>query len=57
MTFSLENFGMDTPTNPLSDAATNLMTPFIQSIVANQAQKVNRISIKDAVKPVNPVIH
>ena len=27
------------PTNPLTDAATDLMTPFIQSIISNQAQK------------------
>ena len=26
------------PTNPLTDAATDLMTPFIQSIIPNQAQ-------------------
>jgi hypothetical protein len=32
------------------------MTPFIQSLISNQAQKVDRIPIKDAVKPVNPVI-
>jgi hypothetical protein len=32
------------------------MTPVIQSIIANQAQKVDRIPIKEAVKPVNPVI-
>ncbi len=44
------------PTNPLTDAATNLMTPVIQSIIANQAQKVDRIPIKDAVKPINPVV-
>jgi hypothetical protein len=31
------------------------MTPVIQSIIANQAQKVDRIPIKDALKPVNPV--
>ncbi len=31
------------------------MTPFIQSLISNQAQKVDRIPIKDAVKPVNPV--
>jgi hypothetical protein len=44
------------PVNPLTDAATDLMTPFIQSLISNQAQKVDRIPIKDAVKPVNPVI-
>ena len=44
------------PTNPLTDAANDLMTPVIQSIIANQAQKVDRIPIKEAVKPVNPVI-
>jgi hypothetical protein len=27
------------PVNPLTDAATDLMTPFIQSIISNQAQK------------------
>jgi hypothetical protein len=32
------------------------MTPFIQSLISNQAQKVDRIPMKDAVKPVNPVI-
>ncbi len=42
--------------NPLTDAANDLMTPVIQSIIANQAQKVDRIPIKDAVKPVNPVL-
>jgi hypothetical protein len=44
------------PTNPLTDAANDLMTPVIQSIIANQAQKVDRIPIKEAVKPVNPII-
>ena len=59
------------PTNPLTDAATDLMTPFIQSLISNQAQKVDRIPIstnpvnptkptipisQDDVKPVNPVI-
>ncbi len=43
------------PVNPLTDAANDLMTPVIQSIIANQAQKVDRIPIKNAVKPVNPV--
>jgi hypothetical protein len=42
------------PVNPFTDAATDLMTPFIQSLISNQAQKVD--SIEDAVKPVNPVI-
>ena len=32
------------------------MTPLIQSLISNQAQKVDRIPIRDAVKPVNPVI-
>ncbi len=32
------------------------MPPMIQSIIANQAQKVDRIPIKEAVKPVNPII-
>ena len=32
------------------------MTPFIQSLISNQAQNVSRIPIKEAVKPVNPVI-
>jgi hypothetical protein len=32
------------------------MTPFIQSLISNQAQKVDRIPIKDAVKPINPVV-
>ena len=44
------------PTNPLTDAATDLMTPFIQSLISNQAQKVDKIPIKDAVKPINPVV-
>ena len=44
------------PTNPLTDAATDLMTPFIQSLISNQAQRVDRIPIRDAVKPENPVI-
>ena len=44
------------PVNPLTDAATDLMTPFIQSIISNQ-QKVSRIPISEGdVKPVNPVI-
>jgi hypothetical protein len=52
------NYGINDrqPTNPLTDAANDLMTPVIQSIIANQAQKVDRIPIKEAVKPVNPVI-
>ena len=33
------------PTNPLTDAATDLKTPFIQSIISNQAQKVDKIPI------------
>ena len=32
------------------------MTPFIQSLISNQAQKVDKIPIKDAVKPINPVV-
>jgi hypothetical protein len=44
------------PVNPLTDAATDLMTPFIQSLISNQAQKVDKIPIKDAVKPINPVV-
>ena len=32
------------------------MTPVRQSIIANQTQKNDRIPIKDAVKPINPVI-
>jgi hypothetical protein len=32
------------------------MTPFIQSLISNQAQRVDRIPIRDAVKPVNPLI-
>ena len=44
------------PVNPLTDAATDLMTPFIQSIISNQ-QKVSRIPISEGdVKPVNPII-
>ena len=43
------------PVNPLTDAATDLMTPFIQSIISNQ-QKVSRIPISEGdVKPVNPI--
>ncbi len=44
------------PVNPLTDAATELMTSFIESLIPNQAQKVDWIPVKDAVKPVNPVI-
>jgi hypothetical protein len=45
------------PVNPLTDAATDLMTPFIQSLISNQAQKVDRIPISGGdVKPINPVI-
>ncbi len=44
------------PVNTLTDSATDLMTPFMQSIRSNQAQKVERIPIQDAVKPVNPDI-
>ena len=56
------------PVNPLTDASIDLMTPVIQSIIANQAQNVNRIPntsnqvqtvdkipMKD-VKPINPNI-
>jgi hypothetical protein len=52
------NYGINDrqPVNPLTDAATDLMTPLIQSLISNQAQKVDRIPIRDAVKPVNPVI-
>jgi hypothetical protein len=32
------------------------MAPMIQSIISNQAQKVDGIPIKEAVKPLNPVI-
>ena len=32
------------------------MTPLIQSIISNQAQKTDKIPIKDTVKPLNPVI-
>ena len=51
------NYGINDrqPVNPLTDAATDLMTPFIQSIISNQ-QKVNRIPISEGdVKPVNPI--
>jgi len=53
------NYGINDrqPVNPLTDAATDLMTPLIQSLISNQAQKVDRIPIKDAVKPVNPVLN
>jgi hypothetical protein len=53
------NYGINDrqPVNPLTDAATDLMTPMIQSLISNQAQKVDRIPIKDAVKPVNPVLN
>ena len=40
------------PVNPLTDAASDLMTPLIQSIISNQAQNVP--PIKEAVKPLNP---
>ena len=40
------------PTNPLTDAATDLMTPFIQSIISNQAQKVNPVPV--STNPTNP---
>ena len=49
------------PVNPLTDAATDLMTPFIQSMVKNQiANQPNTggggiIKEKD-IKPVNPVL-
>ncbi len=33
------------PTKPLTDAVVDMMTPMIQSIIANQAQKVDRIPI------------
>jgi hypothetical protein len=42
------------PVNPLLDAASDLMTPLIQSIISNQAQHVP--PIKEAVKPLNPVV-
>ncbi len=51
------NYGINDrqPTNPLTDAANDLMTPFIQSIISNQ-QKVSRIPISEGdVKPVNPI--
>jgi hypothetical protein len=32
------------------------VTPFIQSLIANQEQKVDKIPIKEAVKPFKPVI-
>ena len=53
------NYGINDrqPVNPLIDAATDLMTPLIQSLISNQAQKVDRIPIRDAVKPVNPVLN
>lgn len=55
------------PVNPLTDAATDLMTPFIQSLISNQAQRVDRIPTNPIntktppisqgdVKPINPVI-
>jgi hypothetical protein len=37
--------------NPLTDAANDLMTPVIQLVIANQAQKVDRIPIQEEVKP------
>ena len=43
------------PTNPLIDATTDIMTPYLQSIISNQAQNVNKIT-GDDVKPINPVI-
>jgi hypothetical protein len=44
------------PTNPLKDATKDIMTPLMQFILSNQLQKVDRIPILDAVKPINPVI-
>ena len=37
------NYGINDrqPVNPLTDAATDLMTPLIQSLISNQAQKVD----------------
>ncbi len=37
------------PTNPLTDAAADSMTPSIQSILSNQAHINNRTPIKEAV--------
>ncbi len=43
------------PVNPLTDAAPDLITRFIPSIISNQ-QKVSRIPISEGdVKPVNPI--
>ena len=52
------NYGINDrqPTNPLIDATKDLMTPLMQSIISNQLQKTDRVSITDAVKPVNPII-
>ncbi len=40
------------PVNALTDAANDLMTPVIPSVLANQAQRVDRIPIKDAEKSI-----
>jgi hypothetical protein len=32
------------------------MTPFIQSLISNQEKRIDRIPIRDAVKPVNQII-
>jgi hypothetical protein len=52
------NYGINDrqPSNPLIDATKDIMTPLMQSIISNQMQKVDRIPVKDAVKPINPVI-
>jgi hypothetical protein len=46
------------PVNPLTDASTDLMTPFLQSMISNQtANRPNPGGIKEKdVTPVNPVI-
>ncbi len=44
------------PVDPLTDAANDLIRPMIQSIIADQTQKNDRVFIKDAVKSLIPEI-
>ena len=36
------------PTNPLTDAATDILTPYVQAMISNQAQKVDRTPNTDS---------
>ena len=40
----------------IDNQLTHLQTQQLQSLISNQAQKVDKIPIKDAVKPINPVV-